>query len=269
MRNGAAYRRRFLTAHPICCFCGGDAPATTIDHIPSRATFNDRQWPVGYDFPACLSCNSTSAHHEQLISVLSRMGSINPTAEEAAEYEFLLEGLRNNHPNVVNEMRASANQVRAFLRTRGQSLGNGLTSRDVPILSVRGQLVKAAVAEFARKLFLSLHYKHTGNIVSPSGGIAMKWITNSSEENPEFVDSINQLRNGLPHNPEMKRSSARLENQFSYKYFTNDEGTFSAYFVVFRESFAMIGNVRSDSQDFPPIMLDNAILKPYRNKAIA
>lgn len=265
MRRGAAYRQRFLIAHPVCCFCGGNAPATTIDHIPSRATFNDRQWPVGYDFPACLSCNSASAHDEQLISVLSRLGTVNPTEDETKEYQFLLEGLRNNHPDVVHEMRPSANQVRAFLRSRGHSLGNGLLSRDVPLLSVRGTLVKSAVAEFSRKLFLSLHYKHTCKVVSHDGGIAMKWMTNSTGDNPEFLDAINQLRNGLPHNPEMMRSSVRLENQFNYKYFTNDEGTFSAYFVMFRESFAMIGNVRSDSQDFPAIMLENGVLKPYQH----
>ena len=63
----------------------------------------------------------------------------------------------------------------------------------------------------------------------------------------------------------MMRSSTRLENQFRYKYFTNDEGTFSAYFVIFRESFAIIGNVRSDSHDFPAGMLENGVLKSYKH----
>ena len=93
----------------------------------------------------------------------------------------------------------------------------------------------------------------------------MKWITNSSDDNPELLAAINQLHNGLPSNPEVMRSSTRLENQFRYKYFTNDEGKFSAYFVIFRESFAIIGNVRSDSQDFPAVMLENGVLKPYKH----
>ncbi len=265
MERGVKCRDGFLSAHSVCCFCGGNTPATTIDYIPSRATFNDRQWPVGYDLPACSNCNSASAHHEQLISVLSRMGTVNPTEDETTEYKFLLEGLLDNHPDVVHEMRPSANQVRTFLRARGQSLGNGLLSRDVPLLSIQGPLVKAAFAEFSRKLFLSFHYKHAGKIVSDTGGIAMKWIANSSDDNPELLAAINQLHNGLPSNPEMMRSSTRLENQFRYKYFTNDEGTFSAYFVIFRESFAIIGNVRSDSHDFPAGMLENGVLKSYKH----
>lgn len=263
MGRAAEYKRRFFETHQLCCFCGGGTLATTIDHIPSRATFNGRQWPVGFDFPACQRCNSVSAQQEQLIALIARVGSINPNQLEINEYQNLLQGLQNNHPAALQEMQASANQIRAFLRERGQSLGNGLVSSDVPVLSVRGPIVRAAVDDFSRKLFLSLHYKHTGKIVPQTGGVAMKWITNSTSENPEFLEAIEQLRNGLRNPPEMQRSNTRLEDQFSYKYFTNEVGTFSAYFVVFRESFAMLGNVRTDAQDFPDVMRDRGILTPF------
>ena len=53
-------RARFLAAHPCCCFCGGGIRAETEDHIPARSLFVDRQWPEGFVFPACRSCNSSS-----------------------------------------------------------------------------------------------------------------------------------------------------------------------------------------------------------------
>lgn len=224
--------------------------------------FVGRRWPEGHEFPACKTCNEASAQQEQLIAVLARIATVNPTPAEVDEYRDLLQGLQNNHPDVLQEMQPSANQVRAFLRDRGQQLGNGLVSRDVPVLSVRGPLVRAAVAAFARKLFLSLHYKYTGIIVPHSGGVAFKWITNSMAESAELFQHIDRLRNGLPHAPEMRRSNTRLENQFSYKYFINEDDTFSAYFALFRESFAMVGAVRTDSREFPDVMRDYGILTP-------
>lgn len=263
MGTRAAYRKRFLQEHPFCCFCGGVVASTTVDHIPSRATFNARNWPVGHDFPACENCNSSSAQHEQIVALLARAGEADPTAMETEEYGRLLQGLLNNQPEVLREMKSSANQIRAFLRGRGECLGDGLASSDVPVLSVDGPLVTTAVEAFARKLFLSMHYKHTGKIVPHTGGVAMKWITNATKGTPEFLQGIDRIRTSLPHGAEMKRARTSLSDQFSYEYFANEEGSFSAYFVIFRESFAMIGNVRTDSSDFPDAMREAGILKPY------
>src|SRR5947208_16124188 len=38
-------RERFFADHPTCCFCGGETPATTVDHIPSRNHFSERIAP--------------------------------------------------------------------------------------------------------------------------------------------------------------------------------------------------------------------------------
>jgi hypothetical protein len=62
----------FLTKHPVCCFCGGETPATEPDHIPSRVLFDNRQWPEGYEFPACVACNRETRHDEQIVAMLSR-----------------------------------------------------------------------------------------------------------------------------------------------------------------------------------------------------
>jgi hypothetical protein len=191
------------------------------------------------------------------------MGTVNPSAAQMVEFQNLLQGAQNNFPEVLQEMQPSANQIRAFLRARGGRLGNGLASKDVPVLSVRGPLVRDAIATFARKLFLALHYKHTGKIVPHGGGVAMKWLTNATTENDELLSAIEGLRRGLPHAAEMLRSNSRLDNQFSYRFFTNGEGTFSAYFVMFRESFAMVGAVRTDSQDFPEYMMSRGVLSPF------
>ena len=59
--------RSFLEEHRHCIFCGGDTPATTQDHVPSRQLFSQRWWPEGYVFPACTGCNRA----EQVVSLLA------------------------------------------------------------------------------------------------------------------------------------------------------------------------------------------------------
>jgi hypothetical protein len=53
---GAAtrHRRAFLAKHRYCAFCGGHATATTVEHCPPRALFQDRRWPESFEFPCCL-----------------------------------------------------------------------------------------------------------------------------------------------------------------------------------------------------------------------
>ena len=66
-------RETFLLAHPVCVFCGGGAKATTKEHCPPRSMFQGRQWPEGFEFPACDSCNHGTSDQDLLVAMLARM----------------------------------------------------------------------------------------------------------------------------------------------------------------------------------------------------
>jgi hypothetical protein len=55
-------REEFFTKNPWCIFCGGTVAATTVEHCPPRAMFDNKEWPEGYAFPACASCNGGSSN---------------------------------------------------------------------------------------------------------------------------------------------------------------------------------------------------------------
>ena len=255
---------RFLSQHPLCCFCGGETTSSTSDHIPPRSMFRNRVWPVGYEFPACQKCNSQTAGKELVMALLARSGKLEESESEQSEYVNLLQGIQNNYPDFFKEIEPTATQVKGFLRERGLRLAPGLTTRDVPLISVKGPLVKEAIETFSRKLFLALHYLHTGRIVPQSGGVSIKYITNASPNDSTLLENLETLRRGLPNAPDIQRSNTGLEDQFSYKYFTNPEGTFSAYFVFLGKAFAIIGNVRTDRGDFPEIMHRHGVMPPFQ-----
>lgn len=61
------------------------------------------------------------------MAVISRMETLNPSESEKVDFFNLLRGIKNIHPEVLEEMQVSANQVRSFLRGRGIRLGKWFT----------------------------------------------------------------------------------------------------------------------------------------------
>jgi hypothetical protein len=104
MGEKARRKRLFLAKDPFCCFCGGDSPATTEDHVPSRTLFTLWQWPEGYVFPACENCNSATRLAEQIFSFLSRCHQDPLGQQEETEFNQALDALGNNHPGIIQEI---------------------------------------------------------------------------------------------------------------------------------------------------------------------
>lgn len=75
MGANVSRKKLFLAQHPLCCFCGGHRPSAEPDHVPSRVLFDKRQWPEGFEFPACIDCNRATRHDEQVVAMLSVRGS--------------------------------------------------------------------------------------------------------------------------------------------------------------------------------------------------
>ncbi len=242
-------RAQFFSAHPWCCFCGGRAPATTEDHIPGRAIFDSRNWPEGYNFPACDACNGLTRFAEIIIAMISRIRSRGDltTDQQDLEMRRAMDGVRNNFPDAYKAMRVSANDVRRFLKNTGREKPAGTPLSDVPVIQLAQPAFLLAIKTFATKLFCALHYKHTGEVVPPTGVVASWFFSNVQVFDgkiPETILSIVQSR------PALVRSNNDLHDQFSYQFTVAAEKTTSVYLCSFRESFALIGMV-STIDDLP------------------
>lgn len=82
------------------------------------------------------------------------------------------------------------------------------------------------------------------------GALSYKLFTNAGPDDSKFLSLMEELRNGLPNIPALKRSSTRLDEQFTYKYFTNLEGTFSIYIIRLRQTFAAPNMVSIDEKKY-------------------
>jgi hypothetical protein len=261
MSQRRARRLKFFAANPLCCFCGGQAPAVEEDHVPARSFFNQRVWPVGYVYPACSACNGETALDEQAIAMLSRIYPDPVTGAEKAETLKLMAEVQNNHPHLFREMHPSLRQLRDARSKYGLAPEPGESLTTLPVLSVSGPLLNTALQQFSRKLFCTLFYKHSGSILGPDGGIAMRWYTNIQID----ADEINRtLAAVTPFAPKLERNTVGLNDQFFYRWGVADTNRMAAFLAFFRKSFAILGVVSQDPVTLPSS--DNrVVLQPFRH----
>jgi hypothetical protein len=222
-------RDRFLLEHSVCCYCGDKA--TTTDHCPPRSLFERRDWPEGYEFPACDFCNDEGRLNELVIACLYRM-SITRKDNYPDESKKLIRGLINNRPDIAAEwLSESRNWQRAKLRESFGDLGDEMRRLGYGVAKL-GNRTHEAINYFGKKLGLGLYYKHIGRRLI--GRLHCRSISlvpsDILKASLEFAPSI----------PTLERSSKNLTDQFTYRYnFNSEVGVF--YSVVgFKEQLGYL-----------------------------
>lgn len=230
-----ARRLRFLEKHPYCCFCGGSTSTETEDHIPARSLFDGRQWPEGYVFPACKSCNHLSSSDELLVAWLSRFQiSDRMTSEQESKFESLCLKVQQRHPLIWHGIRElSRAQSRRLARDAGIER---LQATELTYAVTIPQEVMAAVQRYGVKIAKALHYKHTGRIVPTEAHVSAWSFTNAEALKSDIVPRVFAV---LPGSPVLKRSNTHLEDQFHYQYGIVEDGEASAFLISIRQSMVI------------------------------
>ncbi len=262
MGSSKKRKKLFLTHNPICCFCGGNTKAEEPDHIPSRVLFDNRQWPEGYIFPACVQCNRETRHDEQIVAMLSRTYPDPDTPEGIKEMKERIRAVNYNYPDVLAEMQPSIRQKRNTIKKYSIEIPEGKSSADLPALNFSGPLVNKAVTNFGRKLFLALYYKHTNKILSNNAGIALLWFSNLQIEHGKLPHDLADL---VTNFPTLERCNTNLNTQFSYRYAYSDNNNLMVFITFFRQSFAILGYINIKASDFQ-LPESAIILGPFEHK---
>ena len=260
MGNASRRSALFMAKHPMCCYCGGNTPTATEDHWPSRAIFDERQWPEGYVFPACVQCNAATADDETLFAMLCRINQDSITSKAKERTQKLIMAVKERYPEIYRSLRASSTDIKRYLRESDQELPTGKTTKDLPLLSLKHPEVHAVVLRCAAKLYLSLHYMHTGQPLPTSAGILFRWFTNATPiDNIPVLEILPEIT-GFP---ELKRQQTSLHNQFNYRFGVMEDKSASVFFVTFNNAMGMVGVAYRDIADAGDLPNDAIILRPF------
>lgn len=232
---GEAKRRR--RAHqkvfekcPNCIYCGGENPATTVEHMPPRMMFRGKERPKGLEFASCCFCNEGTRHADLIASTIGRVFPDSTTEMERAEYKQLIKAIKNNVPKVLEEMWLEP-KAQAFARTRlPTSLKGG-------VLRVDGPLVSAYMEAFAAKVGFALHYEASGQILPNGGVVFARWYSNVDQLEGRFPTELTAM---LPPPQTLRQGKKEVSDQFQYSFKIAEDHSIGAYVATFRYAFAVI-----------------------------
>lgn len=228
----------FLQKHPRCYFCG--ETATTKDHVPHSDYFKDREWPEGYEFPACQSCNNPVGKVEQAVKLYFRISDISQEAEEG-EINKLMMGVNNNTPELLpRDMRAI--EKRRELKKYGFPLPQGEFLSDYPMIAFPKQGANA-FRIFSRRLACALYYKHVGKILPHEHFIRTYQIQSVHEAAGRLVNEIGSM---MQHTPAIRRGKNDLSDQFAYVWNADAAQELFSFIATFTQAFVVVGIVAAD-----------------------
>lgn len=238
---GSSKRKResFLAKHKFCAFCGGGKTATSIEHCPPRAMFQGRQWPEGFEFPACDACNFGSSNEDVLVAVLARMDPFENSGNEDGTLEGLMHNVNRQYPDFFKKMMPTATEARRQNRRLGIKPAAGLTQQEAGPLKIPEEAHKA-VCVFSGKLAKAIFYLETGKIFPDSGCLLLHWFTNAELFKEGKYPVFEHLKELQGNAPQLQRGKTFLNNQFQYKISISPEHDIFILQALFGKSFGFV-----------------------------
>jgi len=169
------------------------------------------------------------------------------TPEAAAELTNILQGVDNNWPGLIEELRPSFRQEKLIRNQEGTPDGAGA-------LNCTGPILNRAISRFGAKIAYALHFEETGKPVPNGGAAAVWWLTNFQSLQGDLPNDLLALMTG---SKTLRQGRKEVSEQFGYDSIRSDTGSMSAHFATFRFSFAICAfvGVREDLvtvENMPP-----------------
>jgi hypothetical protein len=196
----------FLKQHPLCCFCGGTIPASTIDHQPARIVFPDKHRPKGLEFPACADCNRQTSPEEALLAFVCRFAGSQRT-NAAVDFHRLKDVVRSVS-GAFPGLFARMNGHRAWLYERGVLVRKGA-------IDVNQPEVNLGLCRIAAKLALAIYYQTRSSPAVSNCRISTQWTHSHNMDNFDHVQNLIQL---VPAQATLQMGKWNTEDSFFLKH---------------------------------------------------
>lgn len=239
MGAAARHRREFLKTHTQCAFCGGNALATTIEHCPPRAMFQNKQWPEGFEFPSCNSCNLGTSDQDLLVAMIARMDPFSGMGDKDGKLTGLMRMTNRQFPGLFEKMIPSAVEARTSNRKLGISPKQGQTHQEVGGIKITDEFHQA-VCTMAKKLAKGIYYQQKVKPFPNHGGLILNWFTNVELFKHGKYLIFEALRELTGNTPVLKRTGQFLNDQFAYKLSITEEQDIFVIQAKFGNAFGIV-----------------------------
>ena len=218
---GASRRKkdRFFTAHPHCCFCGGVIPSSTIDHVPNRACFLGRNGPEGFEFPACDACQTATRLDEIAFSFIVRMSDQNTKNYDGPESQRAINGMANNHPNLLPNPYLSGPEKRRNLARLGMRKPYGMANDDIPMVLLPRE-IDVPIRRYTTKIVAALYYREKRRALPLDHWAHVRWGQGSQPSGQAMLEGFLRI---TPLAVQGSRTNMNIGDRFGYRYNKYDD----------------------------------------------
>lgn len=214
--------------------------AVTKEHCPPRSLFQNREWPEGFEFPACNACNHGTSDQDVLIAFLGRIDPFQGTGNLDGKTNGLMRNAHAQHPGLLREMFSmSPTESRKAARKLGIKPPLGLTYQQAGIATVTEHM-NQAVQTLARKLSKAIYYLETGSIFPPDGDLLFHWFSNADLLRDGSIAALEAFAPIQASKRALVRNKKDLSGQFDYRYSLSDDRELALLQAVFGRSFGFV-----------------------------
>jgi hypothetical protein len=239
MGDAKAKKRSYgdlLTKCPFCIYCGGNVPATTVDHMPPAICFRWKHRPKGLEFSSCAICNNGASRADYVAGLVSRFYEPNEETDYVGELAEMFKSLSTNVPGLLEEMKMGRGAEKIAMKR----LPAGFQGRGV---KVGGPIMSKHMQVFSLKMGLAMHFSATQRPLNENGIITVRWYTNYEKFTGDFPDEIMSI---FQEPVTLVNGKKHVSDQFQYSCQVSEDGNFGVYFASFRSSFSVFALVSQD-----------------------
>ncbi|KQT48128.1 hypothetical protein ASG47_07065 [Devosia sp. Leaf420] len=211
-------REEILKDEPRCIYCA--LPPVTLEHMPPRIMFKDKQRPSGLEFACCDACNRNTSAADSVASYMAKLD------RQAWEGDWRLQAataqqglLKAIAPGFLEELYDPNSMERVYLPTSG----GVRIAHDV--ITANGPLIRSYLSVFGAKFGMSLYREYVGRALPMEGAVLVTWSLNVGFQR-KFVDQFMQIMPGLDR---LSQGTKTSQGQFDYRYNTDRKSLVAAY----------------------------------------
>jgi hypothetical protein len=201
--------------------------------------FQNREWPVGFEFPSCFSCNNGTRKDDLLVAMLARMDPITEKGDLDGKLSGLMYEVNRQFPNIYEKMMPRAIEARRRKRQLGIRPHSGLTHQEAGGIKVTEEMHNA-VCTLARKLAKGVFYKETSKCFPNDGCLLLNWFTNVELYQHGTYKTFDALRDLPGKAPPLERTGHYLNDQFEYKLSISVDHGYMLLQAKFGNAFAFV-----------------------------
>jgi hypothetical protein len=201
--------------------------------------FQHRQWPEGFEFPACAACNHGSDDDDLLVSMLARMDPFQNKGNLDGKAPGLMAAAQQQYPGLFRKMVQTPSEARRENRLLGIRPAPGQTHQETCVMKIPDEMHQA-VGVFARKLAKAIYYRDVQAVFPEDGCLVLTWFTNTDLVRDGKYPVFETLRDVAGSAPTLTRSGRFLNDQFEYKMSLSPERHLLALQARFGNAFGLV-----------------------------